>query len=103
MGKARKHPFLKHKDESDLDRKQPHPQYRVGTQFLRTVPGWGLCEGIVSAYNGESYTVHYPSIELEDLVDTKVLDDATVTTNWNAHLLEEGQHVWACTGKGERN
>ena len=29
------------------------------------------------------------------LVTMDALRDATVTTNWDAHLLKEGQHVWA--------
>lgn len=108
------------------------PQYPVGTRFLRTLPGWGklvhmvkhvasinlfilltififacctslgMCEGVVAGYDGEHYTVNYPSIKVEDeIVETKVLDDSTVTTNWNTHTLQPGQNVWACMGKGK--
>ena len=30
-----------------------------------------------------------------------LLDGATIIKNWDTHLLEEGQHVWAFPGKGK--
>jgi hypothetical protein len=85
------------KQEGDTE-----PRYPVGTRFLHTVGGWGMAEGVVASYNGQQYTVDYPSMKIEDeLVDVKTLDDATVTTNWNAHLLKVGQYVWAFMGKGK--
>ena len=78
------------------------PRYRVGTRFLRAVPGWGMCEGIVASYDGENYTVDYPSTTIEgDIVTTKMLDGATVITNWDCHLLTDNQNVWVRQGKGQ--
>lgn len=85
------------KQEGDAE-----PRYPVGTRFLRTIAWHGETEGIVTSYNGGQYTVNYPSAKIEDeLVDIKMLDDATVTTNWNASQLKVGQHVWAFMGKGK--
>lgn len=70
--------------------------------FFATVWSSGLCEGEVTFFDGEHYTVNYPSVKIEgEVVDTKMLDDSTLTTNWNTHLLHPGQHVWAFIGKGK--
>lgn len=80
-----------------------HP---VGTRFLKRIQAWGECEGVITSYDDkrEKYTVQYPSIKMEqDLDGTQLSSDggATIITNWDTHLLQEGQHVWAFQGKGK--
>ena len=83
-------------------REDEQPRYRVGTRFVRAVPGWGRCEGIITSYDGENYTVDYPSTTIEgEITNAKMLDDATVNTNWDHHLLRNNQNVWVRQGKGE--
>eukprot|EP00804_Cyclotella_cryptica_P030003 CCRYP_013441-RB/>CCRYP_013441-RB protein AED:0.15 eAED:0.15 QI:415/1/1/1/1/1/2/1166/402 len=79
-------------------------RYRIGTRFLRVVTGWGLCEGIINSFDGKYYSVEYISMNMEEtLVDEKILDDAIIITNWNTHLLDEGQQVWVFMGKGRHS
>jgi len=79
-------------------------QYPVGTRFLKRVPAWGECQGVITSYDDEldKYTVEYLSINMEeDLDGTQLFHDATIITNWDTHLLHEGQNVWAFQGKGK--
>jgi hypothetical protein len=52
------------------------PQIRdfsVGTRFLKVFPGEGTFQGTITAFDGEHYTVYYPSDgDDEDLSDNEL-------------------------------
>lgn len=92
---------LPHETLNELQTEDSSPQYRIGTRILKSIPRWGLCEGIIDSFDGEYYIVKYLSINFEErLAPAKMADDVTITTNWDSHLLDEGQQIWAFMGKG---
>jgi len=50
-----------------------NPRFSVGTRFLKGFPGEGTFQGTITAFDGEHYTVYYPSDgDDEDLSDNEL-------------------------------
>jgi hypothetical protein len=74
------------------------PKFRVGTRFLKEVPGrGGEFEGVITSNCNGKYSVTYDDIDFQETVSEEMMcsDSVTVTTNWETDLLKEGQAVWA--------
>mmetsp|Transcript_4895 Transcript_4895/g.11183 ORF Transcript_4895/g.11183 Transcript_4895/m.11183 type:complete len:1130 (+) Transcript_4895:246-3635(+) len=104
------------------------PKYPVGKSFLKNFQGYGVWEGRISSFDGDSYTVVYPEDGYEEAFDCSSMDRVvaksdklierkvrvanretghkpsaeTTTSNnvgSNPFQFQKGQHVWVVMGR----